>query len=202
MLSHCVPNQELVWLGWRSVDAVTLRAEGKVGFLVALPLLHPCLGVPALPSSTKEEPDYALRALMLLVYALFREAYGDTVEPGMAIMSVHHKASIAKEGGFTWFSRACSCDREAVTLIVADVAEDLVARALSHGLGPPLGKPRRSLASAYFGGVPPPAHRGQDHSNPDTTRRPHRGRHHRHQTCEQELDWEEACGVQRGHGDV
>ncbi|MFM7980405.1 MAG: hypothetical protein ACKPKO_13915, partial [Candidatus Fonsibacter sp.] len=31
--------QELVWLGWRSLDAVTLRAEGKVGFLVALPLL-------------------------------------------------------------------------------------------------------------------------------------------------------------------
>ena len=89
---------------------------------------------------------------MLLVYALFREAYGDTVEPGMAIMSVHHKASIAKEGGFTWFSRACSCDREAVTLIEADVAADLVARALSQGLGPPLGKPRRNLAYAYFGG--------------------------------------------------
>jgi len=89
---------------------------------------------------------------MLLVHALFREAYGDTEEPGMAITSVHHKASIAKEGGFTWFSRACSCDREAATLIEADVAADLVARALSHGLGPPLGKPRRSLAYAYFGG--------------------------------------------------
>jgi hypothetical protein len=46
--------QELVWLGWRSVDAVTLRAEDKVGFLVALPLLYPCPGLPALPSSTKE----------------------------------------------------------------------------------------------------------------------------------------------------
>ena len=56
------------------------------------------------------------------------------------------------QGGFTWFSRACSCDREAVTLIEADVAEDLVARALSHGLGPPLGKPRRNLANVYFGG--------------------------------------------------
>ena len=42
--------QELVWLGWRSVDVVTLRAEGKVGFLVALPLLYPFLGLPALPS--------------------------------------------------------------------------------------------------------------------------------------------------------
>jgi hypothetical protein len=31
--------KELVWLGWRSVDAVTLRARGKVGYLVALPLL-------------------------------------------------------------------------------------------------------------------------------------------------------------------
>ena len=89
---------------------------------------------------------------MLLVYALFREAYGGTVEPGMAIMSVHHKASIAKEGGFTWFSRACSCDREAVTLIEADIAADLVARALDHGLGPPLGKPQRCLAYGYYGG--------------------------------------------------
>ena len=78
---------------------------------------------------------------MLLVHALFREAYGDTEEPGMAIMSVHQKASIAKEGGFTFFSCARSCDREAVALIDADVAADLVARALSHGLGPPLGKP-------------------------------------------------------------
>ena len=72
----------------------------------------------------------------------------------MAIMSVHHKASIAKEGGFTWFSRACSCDREAVALSEADVAADLTARALRHGLGPPLRNPRRSLAYAYFvGGV-------------------------------------------------
>ena len=70
----------------------------------------------------------------------------------MAIMSVHHKASIAKEGACSWFSRACSCDPEAVALIEADVAADFVARALSHGLGPPLGKPRRSLANAYFGG--------------------------------------------------
>ena len=53
---------------------------------------------------------------------------------------------------FTWFSRACLCDREAVALIEADVAADLTARALSHGLGPPLGKPRRSLAYAYLGG--------------------------------------------------
>ena len=43
---------------------------------------------------------------MLLVHALFRKAYGGTEEPGVAIMSDHHKASIAKEGGFTWFSRA------------------------------------------------------------------------------------------------
>ena len=40
--------QELVLLGRRSVDAVTLHAEGKVGFLVALPLLYPCPGLPAL----------------------------------------------------------------------------------------------------------------------------------------------------------
>ena len=155
-------------------------------------------GLPALPSSTKEEPDNALRALMLLVYALFREAYGDTVEPGMAIMSVHHKASIAKEGGFTWFSRACSCDREAATLIEADVAADLVARALSHGLGPPLGAPLCSLAYAYFGGGVS-RQPTEITSISDSTCRHDRGRRHRHQTCEQVLDWEGARGVQLRH---
>jgi hypothetical protein len=147
--------QEWAWLGRRSVDAVVLLAAGKVGFLVALPLSHQFRGLPALPNSTKEEPDNASRALTLLFHALFREAYGDTEEPRLAITSVHHKDSIAKEGGFTRFSRACSCDREAATLIEADVAADLVARALSHGLGPPIGKPRRSLAYAYFGGGVP-----------------------------------------------
>ena len=68
--------QDLVWLDWRSVDAVTLRAEGKVGFLAALPLLYTFIGLPALSYSTKEESDNALRALMLLVHALFREPRG------------------------------------------------------------------------------------------------------------------------------
>ena len=87
------------------------------------------------------------RALTLLVHALFRKAYGDTEEPGLAITSVHHKDSIAKEGdGFTRFNRANPCDGEAVMRTEADVAADLVARASIHGLGPPLGKPRRSLA--------------------------------------------------------
>ena len=90
---------------------------------------------------------------MLLVHALFCEAYGDTEEPGLAITSVHHKDSIAKEGdGFTRFSRANPCDGEAVMRTEADVAADLVARASIHGLGPPLGKPRRSPAYTYFGG--------------------------------------------------
>ena len=89
---------------------------------------------------------------MLLVHALFREADGDTAEPDMAIMTVHHKASIAEEGGFTWFSRDCSRDREAAALIEADVAANLTACDLSHGLEPPLGQPRRNLAYAYFGG--------------------------------------------------
>ncbi len=79
---------------------------------------------------------------MLLAHVLFREAYGDTEEPGMAIRIIHHKASIAMEGGFTWFGRVCSCYGEAVALIEADVATDLATRASSHGLGPPLGKPR------------------------------------------------------------
>ena len=59
---------------------------------------------------------------MLLVHALFCEAYGDTEEPGLAITSVHHKDSIAKEGdGFTRFNRANPCDGEAVMRTEADV---------------------------------------------------------------------------------
>ena len=70
----------------------------------------------------------------------------------MAIMSVHHKASVAEDDGFTWFSRACSCDREAVALVDAYVAADLVERALQKGGRPPRGKPRRCLLYAYVGG--------------------------------------------------
>ena len=61
-------------------------------------------------TTTEAEPDDVLRALVLLVHALFRKAYGETEEPGMAIVSTHHNATIATEVGFTWFNRACSCD--------------------------------------------------------------------------------------------
>ena len=130
-----------------------MRAEGKVGFLVALPVCDLFPGLPKVSYTTTEaELDNMLRALVLLVHALFREAFRETEEPGMAIMSVHHKATIATEVGFTWFSRACSCDREAVALIDKDAAFDLRSRALSHPSGPPPGKPKRSLLYAYFGG--------------------------------------------------
>ena len=69
--------QELAWLGWRLVDAITLRAEGKVGFLVALPFCDPLLGLPKVSYTTTEaELDNMLRALVLLVHALFRAAFG------------------------------------------------------------------------------------------------------------------------------
>ena len=71
--------QELAWLGWRLVDAITLRAEGKVGFLVALPFCDPFPGLPRVSYTTTEaELDNMLRALVLLAHALFRSAYGDT----------------------------------------------------------------------------------------------------------------------------
>ena len=110
--------QESAWLGWRLADAITVRAEGKVGFLVALHFCDPFPGLPKVSYTTTEaEPDDMLRALVLLVHALFREAFGETEEPGTAIMSVHHKATIATKVGFTCINRACSCDREAVALI-------------------------------------------------------------------------------------
>ena len=67
-------------------------------------------------------------------------------------MSIHHKAAVATEAGFTWFSRACSYDREAVALIDKDAAFDLVSLDLSHPSGPPPGKPERNLLYAYIGG--------------------------------------------------
>jgi hypothetical protein len=145
--------QELIRLGWRSVNSITVRSEGKVGSLVALPILDPFPTLPRVSYVTSErEPDRMLRALVLLVHSLFRSAFGPDEAPGMAIMSVHHKASIADEAGFTWFSRACSCDREAVALVDAQVAADLLARASATGGRPPRGKPRRCLLYAYVGG--------------------------------------------------
>ena len=67
-------------------------------------------------------------------------------------MSIHHKAAVATEAAFTWFSLACSCDREAVALIDNDTAFGLTSRALSHPSGPPPGKPKRNLVYAYIGG--------------------------------------------------
>ena len=125
---------------------------------------------------------------MLLVHALFREAYGGTEEPGMAVMSVHHKAWIAKEGGFTWFSRACSCDREAATLIEADVAADLVARALATGLGRLSGNPAQPGLRLLRRRLVPPALRDREHCDSDSTCRHDRGRRRCHQTCELVFD--------------
>ena len=135
------------------MSSITVRAEGKDGSLVALPFLGPFPDLPRVSYATSDaKPDNMLSGLVLLTHAPFRKAYGDMEEPGMAIISVHHKATIAEESSFTWFSRACSCDREAVALLEASVAADLEARATAAGGRPPRCKPRRCLLYAYIGG--------------------------------------------------
>ena len=102
------------------------------------------------------------------------------VEPGMAIMSVHHKASIAK-GRFHLVQPR---------LLVRSGSGRAHRCGCCSGLGGPRFEPRAGAASGEPPGQPglrllrrrrvPPTHRGHVHSRSDTTRRPHRGRHHSH----------------------
>ena len=136
---------------------------------------------------------------MLLAHALFREAYyGDTEEPGKAITSVHHKDSIAKEGdslGSAALTRAMHRSGRAHR---GGCCADLVATASVHGLGPPLGKPGRSLVRLLRRRRFLPAHRDHEHwrSDSDSTCWHDRGHRRRHRTFELALDREGARGVQ------
>ena len=136
---------------------------------------------------------------MLLAHALFREAYyGDTEEPGKAITSVHHKDSIAKEGdclGSAALTRAMHRSGRANR---GGCCADLVATASVHGLGPPLGKPRRSLVRLLRRRRFLPAHRDHEHwrSDSDSTCWHDRGHRRLHRTCELVLGRDGARGVQ------
>ena len=95
-----------------------------------------------------------LRALVLLVHALFREGWGKSKEPGTAIIEHPPQGRGCHGGRFHLVQPRLpmSCDREAVALIDNDTAWDLISRDLSHPPGPPPGKPKRSLSYAYIGG--------------------------------------------------
>ena len=137
---------------------------------------------------------------MLLAHALFREAYyGDTEEPGKAITSVHHKGSIAKEGDDSLGSAALTrAMRRSGRAHRGGCCADLVATASVHGLGPPLGTPRRNLVRLLRRRRFLPAHRDHEHwrTYSDLTCWHGRGHRRRHQTCELVLDMEGARGVQ------
>jgi hypothetical protein len=79
------------------------------------------------------------------------EAHRATDEPELAIMSVHHKASVEESGGddgVTWWSRACNTDREAIILLDSTDAERLLQNA-EHYRRPP--KPRSPPLYCYIG---------------------------------------------------
>ena len=73
-------------------------------------------------------------------------------------MSVHHKASVTEGGdeGVTWWTRACSTDREAIVLLKSEDTEMLLHDKGSYRLPP---KPRAPPLYCYIGNGRGPAAR-------------------------------------------
>ena len=66
------------------------------------------------------------------------------------MMSVHHKASATEGGedGVTWWTRACSTDREAIALMKSEDTEMLLQKKDSYRRPP---KPRAPPLYCYIG---------------------------------------------------
>ena len=81
------------------------------------------------------------------------------------MMSVRHKASVTEGGedGATWWTRACSTDREAIVLLKPEDAETLLQDKGSYRRPP---KPRPTLVLLYRDGRGPAArvHHGHGRS--------------------------------------
>jgi hypothetical protein len=121
--------------------------------------LDPFPGLPSVSyTTTADQHDNMLHALVLLIHAIFRQMHPDLEKDlGLDIMSIHQQASVVEDEGFTWISRACSCDREASVLVDARTAADLTESAKGRR-GPPRGKPKVCMLYAYMGGrLGPPA---------------------------------------------
>ena len=145
----------LIELSWRLVDHVAVQIQGKTACQIAIPLLDPLPGY--------RSPNYATNALpaapgapsmltsfVLCVWAVY-EAQRSPDAKKLAIMSVHHKASVEESGGdegVTWWSRACSTDREAVILLDA-IDMELMLQDSENYRRPP--KPRCPPLYCYIG---------------------------------------------------
>ena len=151
----------MVELGWRMVDFVAARVQGKIAFQVSIPLLDPLAGYDspnyetwaAAAPGAPCPPSCLLTAFVLCVWAVFKATCPPTQANAYAMMSVHHKASISEseEGGdegVTWWTRYCNTDREAIILLKASDAEALLQNADRYRRPP---KPRAPPLYCYVG---------------------------------------------------
>ena len=131
-------------LRWRLVDWVAVSVTGKAACQVAIPLLSPCW-----PYKELGDAKLQLRALAVLIFAVYRQHYGDQAR-AYRLMSVHHKSQVLEEEGHTWWSRSCNSDREALVLVgEADHALMTQAQQAGHRRPP---KPKQPVLYLYVGG--------------------------------------------------
>ena len=105
----------LVDLGWRMVDFVAVQVQGRAAFQISVPLLDPLPGFESLSCPTWAAaatgawcpgPSQPLMAFVLCVWAMYKATCPPTQATSYAMMSVHHKASVAEGGdeGVAWLS--------------------------------------------------------------------------------------------------
>ena len=140
-------------LVWRLVDHVTVQIQGNKASQIAVPLLEPLPGFMPLDYATPgvASGSQLLTGFVLCVWAMY-EAHRVPESPALALMSVHHKASVHESGdgeGTTWWTRACNTDREAVILLNVKDAELLVQDAAFY-IRPH--KPQNPPLYCYIGG--------------------------------------------------
>jgi hypothetical protein len=90
----------MVELGWRMVDFVAARVQGKIAFQVSIPLLDPLAGYDspnyetwaAAAPGAPCPPSNLLTAVVLCVWAVFKATGPPTQANAYAMMSVHHKS--------------------------------------------------------------------------------------------------------------
>jgi hypothetical protein len=142
-------------LAWRLVDHVVVQLHGRTASQIAVPLLDPLPGYISPAYGTSGQDASGARSLLagfvMCVWALY-EAHRDADNglPALALMSVHHKASVHEgSGGLTWWSRACATDREAISLLNVKDA-DLLTKDQQAQRHPR--KPRNPPLYCYIGG--------------------------------------------------
>jgi hypothetical protein len=146
----------MVELAWRLVDHVSIKICGDTSCQIAVPLLHPLPGFPALNCALSTAPSVApgaplLTGFVLCVWAVY-EAHRSSESPALAMMSVYHKGGVHEScggEGMTWWSRACKTDQEAIVLLNVKEADLLMQ---TTGCYSRPCTPRRPPLYCYVGG--------------------------------------------------